>query len=202
MRTIITMGKQRRLVRGSIYKTIMSHSNTIAALLPELADLNTIEWHKLQHAYGEASDVPQAIRNLISSDAQLRQETLWQLFGTIYHQGTLYSATCAAVPFILRILQQPNVADRPAIAELITEISKSAVIDPAKLEATWQWRAETFGEIYELPSYEMAAQEITAYQNVLHCLQTNRVSLQQLANDSDPKVAQAIQTALKHLSDL
>lgn len=62
--------------------------------------MDEIDWKQLIHAYGNASDVPEDIRALVSSDRKSAKDALWRLFGNIYHQGTRYTATAAAVPFL------------------------------------------------------------------------------------------------------
>ncbi len=60
--------------------------------------LNNIEWNKLSHAYGDASDVPELIEGLLSSDKKVFEEAIYELFGNIWHQGTVYEATPKAIP--------------------------------------------------------------------------------------------------------
>lgn len=57
--------------------------------------LDDIPWSTLHHAYGTAEDVPELLRQLQTADPDVRNEDspLWQLFGNIWHQGTVYEAT-------------------------------------------------------------------------------------------------------------
>jgi len=67
-----------------------------------------VPWSQLEHAYGEASNVP----HLLSATRRARQATddaVAELFHTIWHQGTVYSATVAAVPFIAAIAADDNI---------------------------------------------------------------------------------------------
>jgi hypothetical protein len=68
-----------------------------------LEGLDDVPWDELEHAYGRASDVPGQIRDLLSSKANKRESALSELFGNIHHQGTLYSATAPAVPFLAEV---------------------------------------------------------------------------------------------------
>ncbi|MBP5934635.1 hypothetical protein F3K43_00060 [Streptomyces sp. LBUM 1476] len=63
------------------------------------ADLDDIQWHTLTHAYGTAEDVPALIRALYEGGEQA-QEALGELYGTVYHQGSVYEASAPAVPFL------------------------------------------------------------------------------------------------------
>ena len=88
-----------------------------------LADIDKIEWNKLTHAYGEASDVPAVIRKLLSDDSEERNQALWVLYGNIFHQGTRYQATPYAVPFIYELIAAPEVKDRDQLIYLLVKIA-------------------------------------------------------------------------------
>ncbi|MFI1286711.1 hypothetical protein ACH4U5_39185 [Streptomyces sp. NPDC020858] len=65
--------------------------------------IDDIDWAALEHAYGPADDVPDLLRAAGSADAQVRDEALGELFSSLCHQGSVYSATAAAVPFVARL---------------------------------------------------------------------------------------------------
>jgi len=75
-----------------------------------LENLDSVDWAKLGHGYGEATDVPRQLRALASGHDKERQKALWDLHGNIWHQGTVYEATAVAVPFLLEMLKD----DHPA----------------------------------------------------------------------------------------
>ena len=83
-----------------------------------LDGLDLIDWGSLSHAYGEASDVPEILRTLLSPDAAEDAKPT-SFTGTSWHQGTVYSATAAAVPFLYELLAQPAVKGRSGIAHLL-----------------------------------------------------------------------------------
>ncbi|MFD7161144.1 HEAT repeat domain-containing protein [Kribbella sp. NPDC059898] len=68
-----------------------------------LAGLDNIEWAELNHAYGDATDVPADLRAACSADQAAREKAFSNLFASIFHQGTRYSASPHAVPFLARI---------------------------------------------------------------------------------------------------
>jgi hypothetical protein len=70
--------------------------------------LERVEWGRLGHAYGSAEDVPGQIRDLTSSSRKRRERALYELFGNIHHQGTVYSATAPAVPFLAEVLRSED----------------------------------------------------------------------------------------------
>jgi hypothetical protein len=107
-----------------------------------LAGLDDIAWSGLEHAYGEAADVPALLRTLLSDDVHERQKTIYQLYGNIFHQGTRYQATAYAVPFLARLALEPSTFRRAEIVDLLgaitvgyDEVYLPAGIDPAAQRA-------------------------------------------------------------------
>ncbi|MFD9498009.1 hypothetical protein [Streptomyces sp. NPDC060035] len=83
-----------------------------------LEGIDDTDWAALEHAYGPADDVPGLLRAAGSQDARVRDEALDELFSSLCHQGSVYSATAAAVPFISRLaLDGPG--DRLALLWLL-----------------------------------------------------------------------------------
>jgi hypothetical protein len=91
-----------------------------------LDGLDSVDWASITHAYGEATDVPGLLRSLLSADPKVREETVYELFGNIWHQGTVYPASAAAVPFLYELLMTPVVQDKPNIAHLLASIAGGA----------------------------------------------------------------------------
>jgi hypothetical protein len=89
-----------------------------------LDGLDDVEWSRLNHAYGEAVDIPHRIRTLLSKNAKARDRALHELFSTICHQGTVDSATAHAAPFLLELLAAPGFADKEAIFYLLSCIAE------------------------------------------------------------------------------
>ena len=90
------------------------------------AGLDEIDWDQLVHAYGEASDVPNDIRALVGSNEKAAKDALWRLFGNIYHQGTRYTATVPAIPYLV----EAAVALEPVRAAAVLGLL-SAIAEPA-----------------------------------------------------------------------
>lgn len=88
--------------------------------------LDDIPWNTLHHAYGTAEDVPELLRQLQTADPDVRNEDspLWQLFGNIWHQGTVYEATSYAVPFLISLAADPATPDRAGILGLLAAIAQ------------------------------------------------------------------------------
>jgi hypothetical protein len=63
-------------------------------------ELDRVPWQDLTHAYGSAADVPELIRALYDDDADVVSEAIYELYGNIHHQGTVFPAAPAAVPYL------------------------------------------------------------------------------------------------------
>jgi hypothetical protein len=93
-----------------------------------LDGLDEVPWDLLNHAYGSAGDVPGLLRELIDADADSvakEGHPLWELYGNIYHQGTVYPATSYAVPFLIELAANHNVRLRADIVMLLGDIARS-----------------------------------------------------------------------------
>jgi hypothetical protein len=77
-----------------------------------LEGLEQVEWDHLEHAYGSSGDVPGLLRDLTSRRRRRRERALFELFGNIHHQGTVYSATAPAVPFLAELVRCDETDDR------------------------------------------------------------------------------------------
>jgi hypothetical protein len=74
-----------------------------------LEELNTIPWEELDHAYGSAEDVPGNIRALyVPEDAEEALENLWS---SICHQTSVYTASGPALPFLTEAACSPEIHD-------------------------------------------------------------------------------------------
>ncbi|WP_189317991.1 hypothetical protein [Streptomyces brasiliensis] len=50
----------------------------------------TLDWSGLKHAYGSASDLPRLFDEI--GDPELADEAWEELWASLYHQGTVYTA--------------------------------------------------------------------------------------------------------------
>lgn len=75
--------------------------------------LEQFDWQRLFHAYGVAEDTPEYLQDLGSADSDDREAAIDHLYSAVLHQGTIYSATPAAVEVVLELLAQ-----REAFAKL------------------------------------------------------------------------------------
>ncbi|MEW2353440.1 HEAT repeat domain-containing protein [Spirillospora sp. NPDC029432] len=86
--------------------------------------LDDIDWAGLRHAYGSAEGIPAALRALRSPSSDERREARDDhLWNCIWHQGTRYPASAAAVPFLVALAVDPATPDRKEIVVLLTMLS-------------------------------------------------------------------------------
>ena len=84
------------------------------------SELDQIPWNQLTHAYGTAEDVPQLLR---ASQSDGARDALSELFGNIWHQGTVYEATSYAVPFLLELAADASIPEQRGVVELLGAIA-------------------------------------------------------------------------------
>lgn len=95
-----------------------------AAALRELtAALDSIPWNQLHHAYGPAGEVPALLYALSLGTDPVRNEAWWELWGNVHHQGTVYEATPACVPFFAQIAGDPEHPDRVNALSFLRQIA-------------------------------------------------------------------------------
>ncbi|MEU5138148.1 HEAT repeat domain-containing protein [Streptomyces californicus] len=107
-----------------------------------LAGLDDIDWAKLHHAYGSAHDFPGQLRLVCCDDEDLRKSAWLHLFNTIFHQGSRYTSSAAAVPFFARIARSGPEHARPTALHMLTRLAvdwHDAYTLPAGIDtATWR----------------------------------------------------------------
>ena len=160
-------------------------------------NLDDIDWGSLSHAHGEAADVPGLLRSLASTDPKVRQEPIYELFGNIWHQGTVYPATAAAVPFLYELLTAPDVEDKPSIAHLLACIADgSGYLEVhAEIEiggVTWRKILSEKGMSLE----DELAREADEIQSVRRAASAGLRQLLPYLIDADAEIRRSVATAL------
>lgn len=112
----------------------------------ELAGLDEVPWAELEDAYGPATAVPSQLRALASPDPADREWALDALDACIHHQGSVYNASTAAVPFLIRLAADRRVDSRERILQLLCGI---AVHEPSGclVNGAYQWRSEAYDAV-------------------------------------------------------
>ncbi|MEV4313425.1 hypothetical protein [Actinocrispum sp. NPDC049592] len=139
------------------------------------AGLDDIDWPGMKHAYGSADDVPEMLRDLVSSDASEREVALDGMYGAVHHQGDIYECTIATIPFLLEAAAQPGVPGRGAILELLASYANAENDD---------WTPASDPEV--AARYDRARLDVAAGAPVYL----------ELLNDKDPEVRGALGKAL------
>jgi HEAT repeat len=84
-----------------------------------LSGLDGVAWKALHHAYGPADDLPAAIRAAASTDEQEADAAVEALFSSVFHQGTVYPASVAVVPFVAELAVTSAVHHRHLLVYLL-----------------------------------------------------------------------------------
>ncbi|GLW75086.1 hypothetical protein Kpho02_73830 [Kitasatospora phosalacinea] len=76
-------------------------------------ELGLVDWSALEHAYGPAEDLPELLAGLYGQDAAAVEEAQYELVSAVCHQGSVYSASAATVPYLAHAaLHAPLAAGR------------------------------------------------------------------------------------------
>ncbi|MBE1486483.1 hypothetical protein [Plantactinospora soyae] len=88
-----------------------------------LSGIDQVAWHRLHHAYGPATDVPDQLRALRTTDPTRRSEALSQLFGNVHHQGTRWQVSHVVVPFLVALVDDPATPNRAGVGQLLAAVA-------------------------------------------------------------------------------
>jgi hypothetical protein len=95
-----------------------------------LDHIDDVDWKNLgQHTYGNADQIPQALRDLVSADPQVRAAARGFLLGEYDTFGAICDTTPYILPFVFEVLAGDGSHDKADILELIVGIA-STVVDP------------------------------------------------------------------------
>ncbi len=86
------------------------------------AGLDEIDWHQLEHAYGAADAVPEWLRSLASQEDE--GDALTHLSLSLCHQGTVYSASAFAAPFLIELLTDTSMQDKEGVLRLLAGMAR------------------------------------------------------------------------------
>jgi hypothetical protein len=86
-----------------------------------LDGLDDIAWRALDQAYGSAAEIPASLRQLLDSETWM--PALGALYGSIYHQGSLYTATPHAAAWLVRIAAFEETPARDQILVLLARLT-------------------------------------------------------------------------------
>ncbi len=128
------------------------------------------DWPQLQHAYGTAEDVP----HLLDSVGTDPRAPAWgELWSRLCHQGTVYSASYAALPALTQMARQWSPADRQTpliLAGAIVASSDQPYGDEDPREAHATEIAELLGLVEEALRDPSLADDAATYVYLLQAL--------------------------------
>ena len=85
--------------------------------------IHKINWNEIRSNMGFCDSIPQAIENLISSNAEIRENAYWKLDNHIVVQGTLYEGAFYVIPFLLNYIYNDIENGKKEIYNLLYEIA-------------------------------------------------------------------------------
>ncbi|MEU6258612.1 HEAT repeat domain-containing protein [Streptomyces sp. NPDC047043] len=89
--------------------------------------LHDIDWASMEHAYGSAEEMPALLTALRSPDAVERRKALDRFYGAVHHQGSVYAATAASLPFLFELAADAATPDRAAVVALLVSIGRESL---------------------------------------------------------------------------
>jgi len=94
--------------------------------------VDTLDWSRLQHAYGPATDTPGHLNALESGDTEARDAALSHLWAAVLHQGFPETSTAPAVRAVTALLAEGR-AHPDAVEGLLEflELAARSTIDLA-----------------------------------------------------------------------
>jgi hypothetical protein len=114
------------------------------------------DWASLRDAYGDASPVPDLLHELSTDET----DPVWhELWSRICHQGTVYSASFAALPHLLKWSQGVAPAQRTMVLTLAAAIIRSQDVSSG-LESRAAAVASTCGAFHDLAVETMTQPEL------------------------------------------
>ncbi|HEX6352803.1 hypothetical protein [Actinophytocola sp.] len=126
-----------------------------------------LDWSRLRHAYGAADDIPALLEQLRGEDWE---EAFGELFNSLLHQGSVYPATVAALPFLVDIAHDRAAPGRASALWLLGIYAESTRLpDGADVEAFDRQARAALDETVRnlLPLLEDADPSVR--QGVYHC---------------------------------
>jgi len=126
-----------------------------------LESIDNVNWSKISHAYGPATDVPAQLRALAFGDEQERKRALHALHGNIWHQHTIYEATAFAVPFLVELVQN-QVPAQEEVLSLIALIATGSSYMGVHQSVLRKWTAEDEEQLQREQQWVKAAKSAVA----------------------------------------
>jgi hypothetical protein len=75
-----------------------------------MIELSAVNWKAMSHAYGSAENIPILLLRAENDTrgGHVDGSTWFELWSALCHQGDTYTASYAAVPFLVQLAERPN----------------------------------------------------------------------------------------------
>lgn len=95
--------------------------------IPLLDGVDAIPWAEVEGAFGrQVVKFPTLLQAMTSPIAAVRRSARGAILGEIEHQGSIYPATAAVMPFLIRLLHHPNVDGLALLQTLVYVVEWAA----------------------------------------------------------------------------
>ncbi|GLY32969.1 hypothetical protein [Kineosporia sp. NBRC 101731] len=169
-----------------------------------IRSLESVDWPSLTHAYGGATDTPDLLGQLRTVDWP---EAVEALYASILHQGTVYPATVAALPFLVEVALDREAPGRLGALQLLSvygeSVTGSMALASADLAAAARAGLEEVAqELLPLtgdldPEVRIAAYECSSHWTIVRDDRDVAVALRErLAAEKDPQARVALMEPL------
>lgn len=126
-----------------------------------MLQLDSAKWSKLSHAYGSAADIPDLLKLLrVAGNNDSRRSIINDLWSALCHQGTIYSASIAAVPHITEICRE-NLENSLESELLLVTCIAIAWLDGQHPETDQALETSYLSSVSELPKLALEKLETT-----------------------------------------
>lgn len=92
-------------------------------------NIDKIEWEKLRQADGFATNVPSALRGLVSDDPEVQRASYWKLDNHVVLQSDLFEAAYYVIPYLLEIVKMDQFIEKKYVYDLLYEIANGYAPD-------------------------------------------------------------------------
>src|SRR6185436_8126686 len=147
-----------------------------------LEGLDKIEWAKIRHAYGPATDTPVLIRELLAYDTPMKDDPerhpIHQLWATVNHQGDITEALSYTVPFLMELLASKAVGcKKESLSFLLKAVTNIERLDKGFI----YWEDDP--ELFTAPGHKTRKNILRMLPSIYYLLDHNDRRLRQLTRE-------------------
>lgn len=147
--------------------------------------------------------MPGLLRAVASADEKSRKDAIYELYGNIWHQGTVYEATIYAVPFLIELLEHPDTRAKSDLACLLAVIADGygyleVHARPDSFESDWRTILGKQGKELESEIARVAA----VTDRVREAAKIALPSITPYLSDPEPEIRESVIQALSRYPEL